>query len=164
MKDHESFYTGPSGYLKYYLLRLACRLIGWLPNSANQALGMIGGEIGYRLLPEKRRIVYENMRRVVPNASPRDLRRIARHSFYNYGRYWIDFLRCYWLTFEEIYYDLVVPHGVEWFDECLKAKRGVILGVPHFGSWDMIGGWAGHQYPEFWAVAEQLEPPELYEF
>jgi lauroyl/myristoyl acyltransferase len=28
----------------------------------------------------------------------------------------------------------------------------------------MIGGWVGHQYPSFWAVAEQLEPPKLYEF
>jgi len=164
MREHENFFSNPSGYLKYYLFRLACRLVGWLPNPINQAVGVIGGEIGYRLLPGRRRVVYENMRRVVPDAQARELRRLARHSFYNYGRYWIDFLRCYWLTFEEIYYKLVVPHGVEWFDECLKARRGVILALPHFGSWDMIGGWVGHSYPSMWAVAEQLKPQALYEF
>ncbi len=156
--------SDPVGYLKYYLFRLACLLVGWLPNSINQAMGVIGGEISYRLFPARAKVVYDNMRRVVPDGNPREWRRLARRTFYNYGRYWVDFLRCYWLTFEEIYNELVVPHGVEWFDECLKAGKGVILALPHYGSWDMIGGWVGHQYPSFWAVAEQLEPPELYEF
>jgi phosphatidylinositol dimannoside acyltransferase len=160
----KKIFKNPSGYLKYYLFRAACQLVGWMPNRVNQGMGIIGGEISYELFPKKARIVYGNMQRVVPEGNPREWRRLARRTFYNYGRYWIDFLRCYWLTFEEIYYKLVVPHGTEWFDECLKAKKGVILALPHFGSWDMIGGWVGHQYPEFWAVAEQLEPPELYEF
>lgn len=164
MRERENFFEDPRGYSKYYFFRAACWIIGRLPNPVIQGIAVMGGEMGYRLLTQKRHVVYENMRRVRPDASPREWHWLARRSFHNYGRYWVDFLRCYWLTFEEIYQSLVVPHGVEWFDECLKQKRGVIVALPHFGSWDLIGGWVGHNYPSFWAVAEQLKPRPMYEF
>jgi len=119
--------------------------------------------VAYRLSPRKRRIVRENMRRVVPAAGRRELDRLTRRSFHEYARYWVDFFRCYHITFQEIY-DMVVPHGVEWFDRCLEKGKGAVLALPHYGSWDLIGGWVGLQYPSFWAVAEQLRPRAMFEF
>ena len=164
MAESESLLGDAAGYLKYFFLRGTCGLVGRLPARVSHGMAVGVAEIAYRLSRRKRGVVYENMRRVVPEGTPRKWRSLARRSFHNYGRYWVDFLRCYHLSFEEIYGGMVVPHGVEWFDECLRRKRGVILALPHYGSWDIQGGWVGHNYPNLWAVAEQLKPRPMYEF
>ena len=164
MPERERMRDDIPGYLKYYLFRASCSLVGLLPARLSHAFAVGVAEIVYRLSTRKRKVVYENMRRVIPQGSRREWQGMARRSFHNYARYWVDFLRCYYLTYEELYYNLAVPHGVEWFDECLKRGRGVVLALPHYGSWDMLGGWVGHGYPSFWAVAEQLEPRPMYEF
>lgn len=151
------------GYVKYFLFRGACYLVGAVPARVSHTVALAVGEFTYRLSRRKREVVYENMRRVRPEAEHREWRRLARGCFREYARYWVDFLRCYHLTFPEIFYELVIPHGVEWFTRCLAQGRGAVLALPHYGSWDMIGGWVGHQFP-FWAVAEQLKPRPMYEF
>lgn len=164
MREREDFKSEITGYLKYYLSRTACWLVGRVPARISHAIAVGIAEIAYRLSSRKRDVVYGNMRRVVPDGGHREWRGLARRSFHNYARYWVDFLRCYHLSTEEIYTAMVVPHGVEWFDECLRRGRGVILALPHYGSWDIQGGWVGHKYPDLWAVAEPLQPPAMYEF
>jgi phosphatidylinositol dimannoside acyltransferase len=164
MPEREPFSSDVPGYLKYYFFRAACALVGFFPVRATHGLGVGIAEIAYRLSKRKRETVYENMRRVRPEGDPHEWHRLARHSFYNYARYWVDFLRCYHLSGEEIVEFLVVPHGTEWFDISLEKGRGIVLALPHYGSWDMIGGWVGHRYPSFWAVAEVLKPLPMYEF
>ena len=163
MREKRVSATWLFGYLNYYFFRGSCWLVGKVPARLSQAIGVGMGEVAYRLSRRKRETVYGNMRRVLPDAGPRVWRRYAHRCFHEYARYWVDFLRCYHLTFEEIYYSLTVPHGVEWFDECLRRGKGVVLALPHYGSWDMIGGWVGHNYPSFWAVAEHLRPRPMYE-
>ena len=164
MPEREDWRGDISGYLTYYFFRGSCGLVGLLPIRVTHGIAVAVAEVAYRLSRHKRGVVYENMQRVHPEGTPREWHRLARESFHNYARYWVDFLRCYHLTYEEIYNTLVVPHGVEWFDESLKKGRGAVLALPHYGSWDMIGGWVGHNYPSFWAVAEVLKPPPMYEF
>ncbi len=162
-EEKERFRDDIPGYLKYYFFRGSCGLVGLLPVWVTHGVAVGMAEVAYRLSRRKREIVYENMRRVSPEGSPREWRRMARRSFHNYARYWVDFLRCYHLSPEEVD-RLVVPHGVEWFDKCLEKGKGVVLALPHYGSWDLIGGWVGHKYPSFWAVAEVLKPRPMYEF
>jgi KDO2-lipid IV(A) lauroyltransferase len=163
MEKREKFLDDVPGYMKYYAFRFFCRLVGVLPAGVSHALAALAGNAAFLFSPRRRKVVMGNMRRVRPEADEREWRRLTRRSFENYARYWVDFLRCYHLTAEEIY-SMAVPHGVEWFDRCLERKRGVILALPHYGSWDMLGGWVGHNYPSFWAVAEQLKPRAMYEF
>lgn len=164
VEGEEGWTVKAAGYVKYFFFRAACWMVGWLPVGFSHGVGVVMGEIAYRFLRRKRDVVYENMRRVIPEGSPPQWRNLARKSFYNYARYWVDFLRCYHLTTDEVYNHLVVPHGTEWFDVCLERGRGVILALPHYGSWDVQGGWVGHNYPNLWAVAEVLKPRAMFEF
>ena len=164
MPEREPFRDDIPGYLKYWFFRGSCGLVGALPVRVSHGIGVAVAEVAYRLSKRKREVVYENMRRVHPQDPPRVWPARARRSFHNYARYWVDFLRCYHLTGEGIIESLVVPHGTEWFDRSLEKGRGVVLALPHYGSWDMIGGWVGHRYPSFWAAAEVLKPLPMYEF
>ncbi|MEW6553216.1 MAG: phosphatidylinositol mannoside acyltransferase [Actinomycetota bacterium] len=163
MPERETFLSDIPGYLKYYFFRGSCALVGLLPVRVTHGIGVGIAEIAYRLSKQKRQTVYENMRRVRPEGGPREWHELARRSFHNYARYWVDFLRCYYLTEEDLI-GPVVPHGTDWFDKSLEKGRGVVLALPHYGSWDMLGGWVGHRYPSFWAVAEVLKPLPMYEF
>ncbi len=164
MPVRKRFLDDVPGYLKYYLFRGSCMLVGLLPVRVTHGIGVGIAEVAYRVSRRKREVVYENMRRVRPEGDAREWRRLARRSFHNYARYWVDFLRCYYLTADDLIGPNIVPHGTEWFDISLEKGRGAVLALPHYGSWDMLGGWVGHRYPSFWAVAEVLKPPPMYEF
>ncbi|MDY6795913.1 MAG: phosphatidylinositol mannoside acyltransferase [Actinomycetota bacterium] len=164
MAHKERFIDDIPGYLKYYGFRAGGWMVGKLPEKASFGLSVAVAEIAYLISREKRETVYENMRLVKPEAGHKEWRSLARRSFHAYTRYWVNLLRCYYTPFEEIYYTMTVPHGTYWFDEALKKKCGVVLALPHYGSWDIIGGWVGHNYPSFWAVAEQLKPRPMYKF
>jgi KDO2-lipid IV(A) lauroyltransferase len=152
--------AGP--YLKYYGFRALCYLIHVLPKAVSYALARAVGSLLYRQSKEKKAIVYENMRRIRPDAGPEEWDGLARRCFQNYAVYWVDFLRCYWLSLDDVNTE-IVTHGVQWFDRCLEGGKGAVIALPHYGSWDLIGGWVGQRY-DFWAVAEVLDPPAMTRF
>ncbi len=149
-------------YLKYYGFRALCYLVGLLPKQVSYALANALGAFLYKRSKVKRTIVQENMRRIRPDAKPEEWDRLAKRCFQNYAVYWVDFLRCYWLSLDEVNTE-IVPHGIQWFDRCLEGGKGAVIALPHYGSWDLIGGWVGQRY-DFWAVAEVLEPPAMTRF
>jgi KDO2-lipid IV(A) lauroyltransferase len=56
--------------------------------------------------------------------------------------------------------------GFDYFDYAIELSRkkniGVIVALPHIGSWEIAGAWlANAGYPPV-VVAERLEPPELF--
>ncbi|MHB8781616.1 MAG: lysophospholipid acyltransferase family protein [Candidatus Geothermincolia bacterium] len=149
-------------HLKYFAFRAMGGLVGMLPVGASYALANGAGRLSYCIAGERKRTVRGNMERIRPGASDSELRQLTLKSFQNYALYWTDFLRCFHLTADEINAS-IVPHGTEWFDRCLAMGKGAVLALPHYGSWDLIGGWVGQRY-DFWAVAEVLEPRALYDF
>lgn len=163
MRESRELKQFVSGYVNYLVLRLFCFLAGFLRAETAHRIAAFMGDVAYMLSRRKKKVVHENLRRVCPDADERELDDMTRKSFQNYARYWLDFLRCWHLTLDDIY-KMVVPHGVEWIDKCLEGGKGVVFALPHFGSWDMLGGWVGLQYPKMWAVAEQLRPRALFEF
>jgi len=81
--------------------------------------------------------------------------RVARRAFQNYGRMLMDFLLLGSLTPEELMAKITVD-GREHLDAALEGGRGVIMAVPHMGSWDMAGSYAGALGYPISAVAERF--------
>jgi lauroyl/myristoyl acyltransferase len=150
-------------YAVFGVFRLLGLMVGYLPMSLVRALGSVAGVVAYRIATGKREVVKENMRRIRPAADEREVSRLARKSFVNYAHYWIDFLNSEFITPERIY-RIVVPHGKEYFNQAREKGVGAILALPHYGSWELEGGWVGLEHLNFWAVAEVLEPPPMYRY
>jgi KDO2-lipid IV(A) lauroyltransferase len=53
--------------------------------------------------------------------------------------------------------------GIDRLARYLDAGRGVIFVTPHLGSYDVAGAWVASHGWRTIAVAEELEPPELFE-
>ncbi len=148
--------------LTYYLFLAADRVVARLPVRFTRAAARAGSLLYLYLFPRKRRLVEKNMRRALgPEASDAQVRRTARRCARYYADYWVDIL---WLPTKSREYVLERFDKInrEPLEAAVAAGRGLIIVLPHFGSWE-----AGAVYlsslGDFAAVAEVLKPPELFE-
>jgi KDO2-lipid IV(A) lauroyltransferase len=68
------------------------------------------------------------------------VRSLARRSVLNFGRMATDFLAVRSMSDAEVL-AWVTPVGVEYLNEALSGRRGVIMALPHFGSWDVAAAY-----------------------
>ncbi len=116
-----------------------------------------------RLMPGTRQVVSRNLRRAMAQADDESLEAATRRAFYYYVYYWMEAFRLPAvppLQFAE----RMDVEGIENLHDGLDQGRGVILALPHLGSWDYAGAWmASIGYP-MTVVAEPLEPPQLFDW
>jgi KDO2-lipid IV(A) lauroyltransferase len=91
-----------------------------------------------------------------------ELRKATTRVFDNYGRYWHELFRLR-LGDGSIEAD-TDSEGYEHIGDPQAAGQGVILGLPHLGNWDAAGAWLKERGHRLTAVAEPLEPRELFEW
>jgi KDO2-lipid IV(A) lauroyltransferase len=110
----------------------------WLPRACSYALGYTGTWLAYRLMHQGTRALVENLRVVRPEASEKELQRLALLTYRSYGRDTIDFIRS--LGMRRTQLEPIVS-GIDTgrLDDLLADKRGVLLVGGHFGNWEMGG-------------------------
>lgn len=119
------------------------RLLRATPEGLRYAASTPGGAAWFWLSHAQRRAALENYAAVLDREpSDPEVARVARRAFQNYGRVLMDFVLVGGLTGDEIL-ERVTTDGLHHVDEGLSRGRGVILALPHMGSWDMAAGFAG---------------------
>jgi KDO2-lipid IV(A) lauroyltransferase len=115
-----------------------------------------GGTAWYWLSPGQRRAALDNYAAALglEKTDPK-VGRVARRAFQNYGRMLMDFLMIGSLTPEEVVQHVTID-GRDHLDDALAHGRGVIMAVPHMGSWDMAGSFAGAVGYKISAVTERF--------
>ncbi|MDF4249408.1 phosphatidylinositol mannoside acyltransferase [Streptomyces sp. WMMB303] len=142
--------------------------LGWagvrkLPGPAAAGLGRSLADTAWRRRGKGVARLEANLARVVPEASPAELRQLSRAGMRSYLRYWMESFRLPAYSERHIL-DSVEVEDAELLHEGLAAGRGVVLALPHMGNWDLAGAWAvtATRTP-FTTVAERLEPATLYD-
>lgn len=92
-----------------------------------------------------------------------ELDRAVREVFANYGRYWHELFRlpdasAAWI---QAHFEI---EGFDRIEAALAGGRGAILALPHLGHWDFAGAYLTTRGVGVTAVAEPVEPPELFEW
>jgi lauroyl/myristoyl acyltransferase len=127
-----------------------------LPPGFNHAVAAPGGAAWYWLNSRQRRAALENYAAALGrDRSDPLVARTARRAFQNYGRMLLDFVLIGSLTPQELLKRMSVD-GRENLDAALAAGRGAIMAVPHMGSWDMAGAYAGALGYPISAVTERF--------
>src|SRR5207248_9564553 len=58
----------------------------------------------------------------------------------------------------------LTAEGLDHLTDALALGKGAILTIPHLGNWDLGGAWLGLRGVPITAVAEPLDPPELFDW
>ncbi|HEX6488604.1 MAG TPA: hypothetical protein VF137_07005 [Candidatus Dormibacteraeota bacterium] len=115
------------------------RLLKATPDPVLEPFVRAGGGAWFTLSRGQHRAALDNYAAVLE--LPRnhaDVRSTARRAFFNYGRMLVDFCRIASLTRDEVNSRCLLT-GTDGFDRALEQGRGIVLAVPHMGSWDMAG-------------------------
>jgi len=117
-------------------------------------------------LPSASKAMYgRHVRRVMgPDTSDAEVEAMARRAILNYGRYWFEGARIPALGPDVISERMLVESGWEHLVAGMEAGNGVIMALPHIGSWEWGGAWLALQGYPMTSVAEPLKPPAMYDW
>jgi phosphatidylinositol dimannoside acyltransferase len=119
------------------------RILRAFPPGFRHAAAAPGGTAWFWLSAAQRRAALGNYAAALGrDRSDPEVSRVARRAFQNYGRMLMDFLLLGSLSREELLKRMTID-GLDQLDAALAKGRGVIMAVPHMGSWDMAGSYAG---------------------
>ncbi len=136
--------------------RVGARVLRALPPGLRHAAAAPGGTAWYWLSPAQRRAALDNYAAALGRArTDPEVARVAKRAFQNYGRMLMDFVLMGSLTPDELI-ERVTLEGREDLEAALARGRGVIMAVPHMGSWDLAGSYAGAVGYKISAVTERF--------
>jgi lauroyl/myristoyl acyltransferase len=103
-----------------------------------------------------------NLRRVVPDATDDEIRRLSHAGMRSYMRYWCEAFRLPGWSRARIVESIRIVDD-NYLGDALATGRGVVVALPHMGNWDHAGAWATLVHSPVVTVAERLKPEDLYE-
>lgn len=141
------------------------RCLAALPEPVALAVASLVGDALFHVRSEQRDMICKNLSRVLEaGADDQDiLERWARRSFRAYARYWVEGARLGRTPPTEVEQRTFVE-GFDHLVEGMAAGKGVVMALPHVGSWEYGGAFLATQGMPMTSVAERLDPPELFEF
>lgn len=140
-----------------------------IPVGIAVSLAEAGGAVASLRSSGPRAAVEANIKRIVEldateSVDPRVLKRLVRRSFASYGRYWAEGAVLPVMDHNKVVEKIHFVGGEEHLHAAMASGKGCIVALPHIGSWEWGGAFmAAVDYP-MTAVAERLEPPELFEW
>jgi KDO2-lipid IV(A) lauroyltransferase len=152
--------TGRAAYLAY---RAGADVARALPPTLGRSLARIVSRAVPALWSTRRHQVERNLQRASRGTlQGRELHQATLRVFDNYARYWHELFRL--RRDNDAVESDTDSDGYEHIAVPQAAGQGVILGLPHLGNWDAAGAWLHGRGHRLTAVAEPVEPRELFEW
>ncbi|HEY1828288.1 MAG TPA: phosphatidylinositol mannoside acyltransferase [Acidimicrobiales bacterium] len=92
------------------------------------------------------------------------VRRWSRRTFTAYAKYWADGARLPYVGETAVRAQFEIERGMEHLIAAREAGNGIVMALPHVGSWEWGGAWLALEGFPMTAVMERLEPPELFDW
>jgi phosphatidylinositol dimannoside acyltransferase len=113
---------------------------------------------------DARAMYARHLRRVLGRPlSDAETRQWTRRAFSNYAHYWLDGSRLPSLS-SDVVLERFTVSGYEHLVDNMALGKGVVMALPHVGSWEWGGAWLALKGYPMTSVAEPLEPQALYDF
>jgi phosphatidylinositol dimannoside acyltransferase len=143
------------------------RIVQWiterLPRRLGYALAIVLARFAFVFARKARRRLRENLRMVLPDASPSELRGLTWRNMRNHSKAYADLMRLPRARVDDLR-PLLKLEGIEHLEAARARGRGVMVVSAHMGSWEVAAAiWSSSIAPVN-LFAEELEPRELYEW
>jgi len=108
----------------------------------------LSGRLLFHVLPFRRKVVLENLRRVFGMAvPPAEIERLAQAHYAHLWRLGVEFFRFRWLSSAQRS-ALVRVENLDLFIRTFQEQRGVLILTGHFGNWEVATVAGIQSYPE----------------
>ncbi|HET9047185.1 MAG TPA: 4'-phosphopantetheinyl transferase superfamily protein, partial [Casimicrobiaceae bacterium] len=108
----------------------------------------LAGRVLWKLLPLRKRVVVDNLRRVFGDAAPdAEIERLAQAHYAHLWRLGTEFLKFRWLSAEGKR-KLVSVENLDAFIRAFEGGKGVLILTGHFGNWEVATVAGIQQYPQ----------------
>jgi phosphatidylinositol dimannoside acyltransferase len=149
------------------LFRLIGAILEALPERVDVGVAQALGErLGRRSASRER--LARNISRVLTgdggSPSPELIDRYVRRAFRSYAQYWAESAKLPALAASTITSRFRIAEGLEHLEEAHARGAGVVIALPHVGSWEWGGAVIASLGMPMTAVAEELSPPALFEW
>jgi len=121
------------------ILTCFLRLISIVPLRLLMVAGATLGSLLYRIPNRRIRLARRNIELCFPDLEPVRREILARDSMRSIGQTFLEFGWIWYRKPERIFSLIRNIHGLELFQQACEAGQGVLLAVPHLGSWELIG-------------------------
>jgi KDO2-lipid IV(A) lauroyltransferase len=157
--------SGPAATATYLGYRAGAAIAQALPERLSRpAAGVCGRALGL-VMRGRREMVGRHQRRIHgSDLEGRALDRAVAATFASYGRYWLEAFRLPRQDLLALEGDLFRVEGRDLVDKALAEGKGVVIGTPHLGNWDLGAAWFASRGYQPTTVVEPIEPPALFEW
>jgi len=128
--------TAGARSLNSRLLAYASRILARIPPRTGSAIANGLSWAHWAFFPSRRRAVVANLRVMLPDATPRERRRMTRRMMASYNRMLFEFFQLPALPGARLL-DTCEITGLEHIARARDAGRGVILTSSHIGNWEL---------------------------
>src|SRR4051794_8599640 len=104
-----------------------------------------------------------NLRRVLPDATDKELDEVVHEGLRRYLRYWLEAFRLPSIDAKELPRRFRLVEGEDRLSVAITSGRGVICALPHMGNWDLAGAWVNQVHAPLTTVVERLKPEALFD-
>ncbi len=84
--------------------------------------------------------------------------------FRSYGKYWAESAKLPAISTSTISERFIIGEGFEHLLAAKERGMGTVIAIPHIGNWDWGGAFWSQIGMTMTAVAEELDPPELFQW
>jgi KDO2-lipid IV(A) lauroyltransferase len=156
---------GARAWANYVIYRSLGTAMQRLPEPVATAAAAAVG-LGLTAFRREARAMYgRHLQRVAgPGLSDVAVARRTRRAFLNYARYWLEAARLPATGPDVVLDRWFVESGEANLVTGMAAGNGVIMALPHIGSWEWGGAWLTLRGYPMTAVAEPLDPPAMYDW
>ncbi len=120
---------------------LFLKFIAALPLNLLQTFAACVAWLMFSTHSNTRRITEINIGLAYPELDAAEQQALVKRSLTSQGKTFLEFIKCWGNSADYSLSQLQKIHGAEHFDEALANKKGVILVVPHLGSWELLNAW-----------------------
>jgi KDO2-lipid IV(A) lauroyltransferase len=147
----------------FYLLRFAGHVVWLVPPRLVYWICSVIGSIVFTFNYKVRGNVLDNLRHVMPDATRLQRRKVGRRIVRNVVKNYYDLVRLPHMKVRDLE-RTIATEGMDNIDRALEQGRGLIITSGHIGNFGTVAQLAAARGYKVSVVAEDIEPPRLYDY
>lgn len=149
----------PSSMLGHGLYWLSKMPLGFLQGLSRLTAGIISR------LPSASAVkaIERNLLIAFPQLSPTERQQLARQALQTQFQSMLEFVKCWGNAPQYSIRQVKQVYGQELLIQAIEQKKGLILVVPHFGSWEIMNAWL-NQFADMVIMYKPSKNPQLDQF